>query len=94
MGAEKTFIFSFDCPRTKCRRTALLQRYIDEELIPKFEIAALDGEYKTPSRFNKAFKEYRDQIEAGKPLNKFFDLLTFYGADFQRFIETCEGLRE
>ena len=84
MSTEKAYIFTAEDPREKQIRTFLVQRYVDEELIPKFEIAALTGEYKTRTKFYKAF-------ESGESR---FDLLTLYGADLRRFIEKCEALEE
>ncbi len=81
---EKAFIFTVEDPEDKQTRTLLIQRYIDSELIPKFEIMALTGEYKTRSQFYNAFKNPESR----------FDLLTFYGADFSRFIEKCKSLEE
>jgi len=78
----KTFIITVEDPREKQVRTLLITRYIDAELIPKFEIAALTGEYKTTAQFKDAYGTER------------FDLLTFYGADFRRFIEKCEAVEE
>ena len=84
MTMEKAFIFTVEDPEDKKTRTILVQRFIDAELIPKFEVAALSGEYKTRSQFHKAFKNPELR----------FDLMTFYGADFRRFIEKCKSLGE
>lgn len=84
MTSEKAFIFTVEDPEDKKTRTLLVQRYIDAELTPKFEIAALSGEYKTRTQFYKAFKNQELR----------FDLITFYGADFSRFIEKCKSLEE
>jgi len=84
LNTEKAFIFTVEDPENKETRTLLIQRYVDAELIPKFEIVALTGEYKTRSQF---FKAYKNQ-------DLRFDLLSFYAADFRRFIEKCESLEE
>ena len=81
---EKAFIFTVEDPEDKQTRTILMQRYIDAELIPKFEVAVLTGEHKTRNQFYAAFKNSESR----------FDLLTFYGADFSRFIEKCKSLEE
>ena len=85
MTEEKAFIFTIEDPEdNQNSRTLVLQRYIDSELTPKFEIAALSGEYKTRTQFYEAFKNSELR----------FDLITFYGADFSRFIEKCKSLEE
>ena len=85
MTTEKAFIFTVDDPEDKQNsRTLVIQRFVDSELIPKFEIAALSGEYKTRTQFYEAFKNSELR----------FDLITFYGADFSRFIEKCKSLEE
>ena len=84
MSTEKAFIFTVEDPREKQTRTFLIQRYVDEELTPKFEIAVLTGEYKTRSQFHKAYENTESR----------FDLITLYGADLRRFIEKCEALEE
>ena len=84
MTMEKAFIFTVEDPEDKQIRTILMQRYIDAELIPKFEVAVLTGEHKTRSQFYNAFKNSESR----------FDLITFYGADFSRFIEKCKSLEE
>ena len=73
---EKAFIFTVEDPEDKQTRTILVQRFVDSELIPKFEVAALTGEYRTRTQFHKAFKDPELR----------FDLITFYGADFIRLI--------
>ena len=85
MTMEKAFIFTIEDPEdNQAPRTILAQRYIDSELIPKYEIAALAGDHKTITQFYEAFKNPELR----------FDLITFYGADFRRFIEKCESLEE
>ena len=84
MTMEKAFIFTTEDPADKQTRTFLIQRYVDEELIPKFEIAVLTGEYKTRSQFHKAYESTESR----------FDLITLYGADFRRLIEKCESLEK
>ncbi len=84
MSTEKAFIFTVEDPREKQTRTFLIQRFVDEELTPKFEIAALTGKYKTRTQFYEAY-------ESGVSR---FDLITLYGADFRRLIEKCESLEE
>ena len=84
MTSEKAFIFTVEDPEDKQTRTLVIQRYVDAELTPKFEIAALSGEYKTRTQFYEAYKNSELR----------FDLITFYGADFSRFIEKCKSLEE
>ena len=84
MTTEKAFIFTIEDPEDKKTRTLVIQRFVDAELTPKFEIAALSGEYKTRTQFYEAFKNQELR----------FDLITFYGADFSRFIEKCKSLEE
>ncbi len=85
MTTGKKFIFTIEDPEdNQAPRTILMQRYIDAELIPKYEIAALAGDHKTSTQFEAAFKNSELR----------FDLLTFYGADFSRFIEKCKSLEE
>jgi hypothetical protein len=69
-----------------------MQRYFDDDLIPKFEIVALDGEYKTRSQFHKAYAECCEDVKRGANVEKNFDLISFYGADFKDFAEKCESL--
>jgi len=94
MVVEKAFIYAIDCPITKSKRTLLMQRYFDNELISKFEIVALDGEYKTRTQFHDAYEECCENIKRGTPVEKNFDLISFYGADFREFIEKCESLEK
>ena len=81
---EKAFIFTVEDPEDKQTRTILVQRFVDSELIPKFEVAALTGEYRTRTQFHKAFKDPELR----------FDLITFYGEEFIRLIEKCKSLEE
>ena len=84
MITEKAYIFTVETPEENKTRTLLVQRYVDDELTPKFEIAALTGEYKTRSQFYEAYEKGESR----------FDLVTLYGADFRRLIEKCEALEE
>lgn len=84
MITEKAFIFTVEDAEGEQTRTLLVQRYVDEELIPKFEIAAITGEYKTRSQFYEAYKNGESR----------FDLITLYGADFKDLIEKCKSLEE
>ena len=84
MITEKAYIFTVEDAEENQTRTLLIQRYVDDELIPKFAIAALTGEYKTRSQFFNAYENTESP----------FDLITLYGADFRDLIEKCKSLEE
>ena len=94
LAVEKTFILTIENPETGGKQTLFMQRFIDHEMIPKFEVSCLDGEYATRTEFFDAFEEYYIKASSGEETDKRFDLITFYPADFRRFIETCESLEK
>ena len=88
MAAEKRFIKAFDNPDTGDRITLYAERYRDHELVPKFKIITLDGDFRTPSRLFGAIEEWAD-LQNGESI---FNCFNLYLPGLTWLRETLEAL--
>jgi len=87
---EYAKILNIDCPQTKKQRTILMQRFIDEGAMSKFELVIFDGVYQTKNEFIKAYNEERNKVLNGDMSSILdFDYVCFYAQSFIGFVEAC-----
>ena len=90
MHIKKQYIFTVENPYTEEPTTFLISAIVDEELITKFLVESFDGEHRMPSQFEEAVEKDTQK----KDSKRIYNIMAFYPAGFDEFIEKCQKLRE